>query len=65
MGLTLVPYEPQDGFLALLNTSDGKAIASYKGKSLSGHLAMSLKDKIDQKFMNSFDPTHLGPPLNK
>jgi len=57
----LVPYQPQEGFLSLLNTSDGEAISSWKGISFTNSKVMHLKDKIDMKFMNSFDVSLLGP----
>ena len=57
----MVPYKPQDGFLALLNTSDGEAISSWKGLSFVNSQVMHLKDKIDMKFMDSFDISLLGP----
>lgn len=46
-----VAYEPQTGFLSLLATGDGRAIAEYKGFATHGRLAWKLKDYIDRKFM--------------
>src|SRR5262245_33917115 len=50
----LVPYEPQRGFLSLLATGDGRAIAEYKGVSGHGRWAWKWKDHIDRKFMRMY-----------
>jgi selenide,water dikinase len=50
----LVPYRPQRDFLRLLNTGDGKAIAQYKGLSVTSNWAWKLKDWIDRKFMKMY-----------
>jgi selenide,water dikinase len=50
----LVPYEPQRGFLSLLATGDGRAIAEYKGFSGHGRWAWKWKDHIDRKFMRMY-----------
>src|SRR5262249_43825061 len=50
----LVPYEPQRGFLSLLSTGDGQAIAEYKGFSGHGRWAWKWKDYIDRKFMRMY-----------
>jgi selenide,water dikinase len=50
----LVPYEPQRGFLSLLATGDGRAIAEYKGLSGHGRWAWKWKDHIDRKFMRMY-----------
>ncbi len=50
----LVPYEPQRGFLSLLSTGDGQAIAEYKGRSGHGRWAWKWKDYIDRKFMRMY-----------
>src|SRR5262249_43615815 len=53
-GRELVPYEPQRGFLSLLATGDGRAIAEYKGFSGHGRWAWKWKDHIDRKFMRMY-----------
>src|SRR5436190_2088723 len=45
-GRELVRYEPQRGFLSLLSTGDGRAIAEYKGFSGHGRWAWKWKDHI-------------------
>lgn len=44
-------YRPQEGFLSLLNTSDGRALLSYKGFVSYNRPAWWLKDWIDRRFM--------------
>ncbi len=44
-------YEPQAGFLSLLNTGDGKALLRYKGLVAHSRWAWRLKDRIDRRFM--------------
>ncbi len=48
------PYTPQRHWLALLNTGDGRAIASRNGITLEGAWAMRWKDRIDRAFMERF-----------
>ncbi len=50
------PYTPQRHWLALLNTGDGRAIASRNGFALEGEWAMRWKDRIDREFMGRFHP---------
>jgi selenide,water dikinase len=47
-------YEPQAGFLSLLNTGDGKALLRYKGLVAHSRWAWRLKDRIDRGFMMSY-----------
>mmetsp|Transcript_819 Transcript_819/g.856 ORF Transcript_819/g.856 Transcript_819/m.856 type:complete len:390 (-) Transcript_819:90-1259(-) len=54
-GKTLKKYVPQNDFLALLNTADGRAIATKWGKSIYGTSMWSIKNKIDSDFMKKFD----------
>ena len=56
MGKELSPYVPQDEFLALLMTGDGKAIGQKFGMAFSGKWVWKLKDFIDVGFMKLFDP---------
>ena len=50
----LVDYVPQQGFLKLVNTADGNAIAEYKGRSFYAKWCWWLKDRIDVKFMKMY-----------
>jgi selenide, water dikinase len=52
--LSLQLYTPQTGFLKILNLGDGTAISDYYGWAIEGWAMWSLKDYIDQKFMNTF-----------
>jgi selenide,water dikinase len=53
-GRPLIPYEPQSGFLKLLNTGDGRAIGEYQGITFSGRWTWRLKDRIDGRFMDKY-----------
>jgi pyridine nucleotide-disulfide oxidoreductase family protein len=44
-------YEPQHGFLSILNTGDGRALLDYKGVVSHSRWAWRLKDRIDRRFM--------------
>ncbi|MCA9149393.1 MAG: selenide, water dikinase SelD [Planctomycetales bacterium] len=50
----LQPYQPQRGFLKLINTGDGSAIAEYKGFAAAGRWAWKLKDRIDLPFIRMY-----------
>lgn len=50
----LLDYQPQQGFLKLINTGDGKAIGEYKGLALHSQWAWRLKDRIDGRFMDKY-----------
>jgi NADH dehydrogenase FAD-containing subunit len=47
-------YTPAPRALALLNTGDGRAILSYGGFATTTGWAMSLKDRIDRRFLGRF-----------
>jgi selenide,water dikinase len=51
LGAPLIDYQPQSGFLKLINTGDNRAIAEYKGLSWHNRMAWKLKHRIDTKFM--------------
>ena len=51
----LIQYIPQKSFLALINTGDFKAISCFKGIPFYASSMWTLKDRIDQKFVQSFD----------
>lgn len=53
-GLPLEEYKPQHGFLKLLSTGDGRAIADYKGFSATARWCWKLKDRIDRRFMEKY-----------
>ena len=50
-------YRPQRRFLALLNTGDGSAIASWGAISAQGRWAWRWKDRIDRGFIARFRVT--------
>lgn len=47
-------YSPQRHWLTLVNTGDGRAIASWGPLFAEGAWAMRLKDRIDRAFMDRF-----------
>ncbi len=50
----LPSFEPQQGFLSLLNTGDGKALIRYKEFIGRNRWAWHLKDWIDRRFMSRY-----------
>ncbi|MBM83602.1 MAG: selenide, water dikinase SelD, partial [Planctomycetaceae bacterium] len=67
-GRELVQYDPQAGFLSLLATGDGRAIADYKGTGFSGRWAWHWKDYLDRKFMRmyqTYTPTPMTPVVTE
>lgn len=48
-------YNPQNGFLALLNLGNGQAIGTKYGYSMAGTMVRRLKDAIDRRFMRKFE----------
>lgn len=50
----LTRFEPQGRYLYILNLGDGSGLAIYGPLSLRGRLAMRLKDRIDRKFMETY-----------
>lgn len=53
-GGDLPEYHPQRGFLALLNTADGKALLRYEGLVVHTRWALWLKDWIDRRFLDRY-----------
>lgn len=53
-GEPLESYDPQSGWLSLLNTGDGRALMSYHGHAARGRALWWLKDAIDRRFMRRF-----------
>lgn len=50
-----ISYEPQHRFLALLNTSNNSAIASWGNWSMRGRWVWRWKDHIDRAFLKRFN----------
>ena len=61
MGQPLAQYRPQRRFLALLNTADGHAIASWGALSVQGRWVWRWKDRIDRAFLKRFAVAAQGP----
>jgi selenide,water dikinase len=53
-GKALPQYEPQSGFLSILNTADGKALLRYKSVVSHSRWAWKLKDWVDRRFMERY-----------
>lgn len=53
-GAEMIPFEPQDSYLLILNLGNGKAIYWKNRLVFSGRAAFFLKDYIDRKFMKKF-----------
>lgn len=53
-GEPLQRFVPQQGFLSILNTCDGKALLRYKGLVSHSRWAWWLKDWIDRRFMEKY-----------
>ncbi len=56
-GQPLLHYRPQRDFLTLLNVGDGVALGAKWGRSFQGAWVMTLKDRIDRRFMRRFQLT--------
>ena len=52
----LLRYRPQSDFLSLVSTGDGRAAMSYRGLASHGRLWWRLKDWIDRRFIESYEP---------
>jgi selenide,water dikinase len=55
-GVKLLPFEPQQHYLALMSTGDKRAIATRNGWHLHGGWVWHWKDWIDRRFVARFDP---------
>ncbi len=60
-GDRLKTFRPQPHFLSLLNTADGKAVFSYRGRAWRGRAAWRLKDRIDRRFIERYRLASLAP----
>jgi len=49
-------YTPQRSFLSLMNTADGRALLRWKGLVSHSRWAWWLKDRIDRRFMERYQP---------
>ena len=57
---SLVPYHPQQRFLALLSCADGRGIASRGWFRARGRMVWRWKDSIDRRFMAQFPRPESG-----
>jgi selenide, water dikinase len=55
-------YAPQRGFLALMNTADGKALLRWKGIVVHTWWAWWLKDRIDRRFVARYQALESSEP---
>ncbi|MCS7270098.1 MAG: selenide, water dikinase SelD [Gemmataceae bacterium] len=55
-GQPLRPFRPQRRCLYLLNLSDGRAVGNYGRLAFSGRWVRRWKQRIDQRWLSSFDP---------
>ncbi|TWU65449.1 NADH dehydrogenase [Crateriforma conspicua] len=53
-GHTLKEFQPQNDFLKLLNTGDGKAMLEYRGWTIHSRWCLWLKNRIDRGFIRQF-----------
>lgn len=66
-GEPLEEFKPQDDFLSLIATGDGRALGQYKGRSFLNSMAWRWKDYIDRKFMRMYQdytPPRMSAPAN-
>ncbi len=61
-GGRLQRFRPQQRFLSLLNSGDGKAVLSYGRFALRSRAAWWLKDYIDRSFIKRYARPRLAPP---
>lgn len=55
-GKPLRKYQPQRSFMSLINMGDGRAVGEWKGRTFVGRWVYMLKNRIDSKFMEKFEP---------
>lgn len=53
-GKPLVRYQPQKSYLAIINQGNRYGLLSYRGLVLKGRLVWRLKDRIDRRFMKTY-----------
>ncbi len=49
-------YEPQQSYLSILDTADGRAIMRWKGRVIRGRVPLWLKSYIDSRFVDRYRP---------
>ncbi len=62
LGGAAQPFVPQSQFLSLISLGEKRAIASWGPLAGAGRWAWVLKDRIDRKFMNTFNKLPVTPP---
>lgn len=60
----LIKWKPQDSFLSLLNTGDGRALLTYKSFSILARWCWKLKDSIDRPFMAMYQNYEPAMPIS-
>ncbi|MGI9427449.1 MAG: selenide, water dikinase SelD, partial [Bythopirellula sp.] len=60
-GKPLQVWQPQSGFLSLINTGDNRAILTYKAMRIHSRWCWWLKDWIDRRFMLKYQ--QYDPPM--
>jgi NADH dehydrogenase FAD-containing subunit len=50
----LIEFQPQRGFLKLINTGDGRALLEYQGLCFHARWCLWLKSRIDKKFVSQY-----------
>ncbi len=63
-GKPLLPSSPHHGYLAIIGTADGSAVATRGQWSLSGRWIRGVKDYIDRRFIDRFTALPVSRPLS-
>jgi selenide,water dikinase len=61
LGQPLQPFTPQSGYLSILGTGDGHAVATRSGWAIEGAWVWRWKDHIDRKWMRMYCEPPTGP----
>lgn len=60
-GKPLVRYQPQKSYLSIINQGNRYGLLSYRGLVLKGRLVWRLKNRIDSRFMKTYQaPSEAG-----